>query len=87
MPSIWPKQSRYGRGWLHKGSAAAARGRALLSVLACLGLGQRRDQHLAEQLEAALQVRVWAVLAGEGLGDELELVVAEWANLRMVAPC
>jgi hypothetical protein len=57
------------------------------SVLACLALGQRRDQYLAEQLEAAVQVRVWAVFAGEGLGDELELVVTEWANLRMVAPC
>jgi hypothetical protein len=56
-------------------------------VLACLALGQRRDQYLAEQLEAAVQVRVWAVFAGEGLGDELELVVTEWANLRMVAPC
>jgi Flp pilus assembly protein TadB len=55
-------------------------GMAPLSVLACVVLGQRRDQYLAEQLEAALQVRVWAVLAGEGLGDELELVVTEWGE-------
>jgi hypothetical protein len=52
------------------------------SVLACLALGQRRDQYLAEQLEAALQVRVWAMLTGEGLRDELELVVAERAKRR-----
>jgi hypothetical protein len=70
-----------------KGNAAASGGRVPFSVLACLGLGQRRDQYLAEQLEAALQVRVWAVFTGEGLGEELELVVTEWANLRMVAPC
>jgi hypothetical protein len=51
-------------------------------VLACLGLGQRRDQYLAEQLEVAFQVRVRAVLAGEGLRDDLELVVTERAQRR-----
>jgi hypothetical protein len=45
-------------------------------------LRQRRDEHVAEDLEAAVQVRVRAVFPGDGLRDELKVAVGQWAERR-----